>query len=64
MFPYIRRPGAVAWDDRGFAGLRDPLGVHMKQKLVWFIWGLLLAVQAAAVNAQDVCPPALKPAVQ
>ncbi|MCB2002921.1 MAG: tail-specific protease, partial [Rhodoferax sp.] len=36
----------------------------MKQKLVWFVWGLLMAVQAATVNAQEVCPPALKPAVQ
>lgn len=36
----------------------------MKQKLLWLVLGLMMAVQAATVNAQGACPPALKPALQ
>lgn len=36
----------------------------MKQKLLWLVLGLLMAMRAATANAQVACPPALKPAEQ
>ncbi len=36
----------------------------MKQKLLWLVLGLVMAVQAATVNAQVACPSAIKPVVR
>ena len=36
----------------------------MKQKLLWLVLALAAALQAAAVNAEVSCPPALKPVAQ